>query len=138
KTISASQPASVVIGWRRDRSAHLRQVVGTGDRVGIGRRLSGIRCRLTALLLLLPPMAGHAALSARLACFPTRPFVRGALLVRRFPALARDLALLVAVHRCKATILFCHAILLALPCSQTLGLQPMCHEMRVTPEPTMS
>src|SRR5262249_61054686 len=82
-------------------------------------------------------MAGHAALAARFARFLTRPLVRGAFLVRRLPAFARNLALLVPVHRCKAAILFCHAILLALPCSQTLGLQPMCHGMRVTPEPAM-
>src|SRR5262249_36832323 len=96
--------------------------------LGRGRRL--------ALLLLLPAVARHAALAAGLARFLAGPLVRGALLMRRLAALARDLPLLVPVHRCKATILFCHAILLALPCSETLGLQPMCHGILVTPEPT--
>jgi hypothetical protein len=58
--------------------------------------------------------------------------VRGAFLVRGLASLAGDLALLGSIHRCKSTIFFCHLVLLALPCSRTLGLQPMCHEILVT------
>jgi len=104
-------------------AGRLRQVVGADHLLGIRRdrvlaRRAGLRRRrdvATALLLLLPPMARHAAFAAGLARFLRRPLVRGALLVRRLAALARDLALLVPVHRCKATILFSHATLLALP-----------------------
>src|SRR4051812_30680439 len=53
-------------------------------------------------------MACHSALAAGLARFLAGPLVGGPLLVRRLAALARDLALLGAVHRGKSAILFCH------------------------------
>src|SRR5204863_5086791 len=52
------------------------------------------RLILLVLLFLLTPMACHPALAAGLARLFTRPLVRGAFLVRRFPALAGNLALL--------------------------------------------
>src|SRR2546430_7489129 len=103
----------------------LWEIVGADHLLRVRGRL--VAAHLAALLLLLPPVARHAALATGLARFLARPLVRRALLVRRLSALAGDLALLVPVHRRKATIFFCHAILLALPCSRTLGLQPMCH-----------
>src|SRR5439155_20311706 len=116
----------------------LRQLVGAdhllrirAHRVLAVPSLGRVRVR-RRLLFLLAAMARHAALAARFTRFFTRPLVRGALLVRRLAALARDLSLLVPVHRCKATIFFSHAILLAPGCSRTLGLQPMCHENRLT------
>src|SRR5262245_62816260 len=96
----------------------LRQVVGADHLLGIRRHrvfrrpgagLGRIRRPAAALLLLLPPVARHAALAAGLARLLRRPLVRGALLVRRLAAFARDLSLLVPIHRRKATILFSHA-----------------------------
>src|SRR5262249_29839421 len=96
--------------------------------LGRGRRL--------ALLLLLPAVARHAALAAGLARFLAGPLVRCALLMRRLAALARDLPLLVPVHRCQATILFCHAIRPSHPCSEPLVLHPMFHGILLTSDPT--
>jgi hypothetical protein len=63
------------------------------------RRIPSI-CGLFArlLLLLLPAMTGHAALSTGFTRFFTSPFVSRTLLVRGLAALARDLSLFVSVH----------------------------------------
>ena len=66
-----------------------------------------------ALLFLLPAMARHPALAARLTRFLARPLVRGPFLMRGLAALAGNLALLASIHRCKSTILFGHHALLA-------------------------
>jgi hypothetical protein len=71
----------------------------------------GLRGSIVATLLLLPTVARHAALAAGFACFLARPFVRGPLLMRRLATLARNLALLAAVHRRKSAIFFCHRTL---------------------------
>ena len=63
-------------------------------------------------VFLFAAVAGHSTFAAGLARLFTRPLVRGALLVRRFSALARDLALLVPLHRRKSPILCCHRNLL--------------------------
>src|SRR5207245_2435265 len=55
------------------------------------------------------------ALAAGFARLLGCPLVRGALLVRRLAAFARDLSLLAPVHRRKPTILFSHATSSALP-----------------------
>src|SRR5258708_13238970 len=99
-----------------------------------GHRLAR-RVRQLLRLLLLAAMAGHSTLAARLARFFAGPLVRSALLMRSFPALAGDVALLVPVLRSKAAIFFCHHTLLpgriiraARPaCSQILGLQRSYH-----------
>src|SRR5262245_33635764 len=67
------------------------------------RRLLRLR-----LLLLLAAMARHPALAAGLTCFFARPLVSRAFLMRGLATLARNLALLVSVHRCESTILFGH------------------------------
>src|SRR5882762_9649446 len=115
--------------------SNLREIVGADHLLGIR-----VHCALVAgigfrhvrvgrrTLFLLPPMARHPALTASFTRFLAGPFVSGALLMRRLAALARDLSLLVTVHRCKAAIFFCHATLLRTPVlTRTLGLQPMCH-----------
>src|SRR5262249_61282564 len=56
-------------------------------------------------------MARHATLAAGLARLFARPLVRRPLLMRGLAALARDLSLLVPVHRRKSTILFCQGTL---------------------------
>jgi hypothetical protein len=53
-------------------------------------------------------MTRHPAFAAGFARFFARPFVRGALLMRRFATLRRDISLLPSVHRCEPTIFFCH------------------------------
>ena len=60
------------------------------------------------LLLLFAAMARHPALAARLPRFLARPLVGRALLMRGLATLARNLALLVAVHRREPAILFRH------------------------------
>src|SRR5262245_20364262 len=55
-------------------------------------------------------MARHPALAASLTRFLAGPLVRRAFLMRGLAALARNLALLVAVHRRKSAILFCHRL----------------------------
>src|SRR5438045_5597528 len=90
----------------------LWEIVGADHLLRVRARL--VAAHLAALLLLLPSVARHAALAAGLARFLARPLVRGAFLVRRLAAFARDLSLLVPVHRRKAAIFFCHAFLLAL------------------------
>jgi hypothetical protein len=47
---------------------------------------------------------GLAALAAGVSRFVRIEFVRGALCMRRFPTLARDLALLAAIHRRETTV----------------------------------
>src|SRR5262249_18144323 len=126
------------VGRARERRLQLIVAARYRRRRRFGRHLGAARRLPATLLFLLAPVARHAAFAARFARFLTRPLVRGPLLMRRFTTLARDLALLAAVHRCKAAILFCHAFLLALACSRTLGLQPMCHGIGVTLEPTRS
>jgi len=53
-------------------------------------------------------MARHAAFAAGLARLFSRPLVRRALLVRRFAALAGNLALFPSIHRREAAVFFGH------------------------------
>ena len=66
------------------------------------------------LMLLFPPIARHAALAARLACFLAGPLVRRALLVSCLSAFARDIPLFAPIHRRKTTSFLGHLLLLAL------------------------
>jgi hypothetical protein len=104
----------------------LGQIVGADHLLGVrlvhllGVRLVGFRWRhFRRLLLLLTTMAGHAALPAGFARLFACPLVRRALLVGRFSTLACNVALLAAIHRCKATIFFCHVASSSVPCSNT-------------------
>src|SRR5665213_1728045 len=63
-------------------------------------------------------MAHRAALASGFARLIHGPFVCAAFLVRGFSALARDLPLLLTIHRCKATILFRHESLLPIRLSR--------------------
>src|ERR1044072_3690553 len=75
----------------------------------VARRIIGRGVTLRCLAISrLPLMGSDATLPSSLAGFLGRPLMRGALLVRSSPALACNLALLGAVHRCESTIIFCH------------------------------
>jgi hypothetical protein len=64
--------------------------------------------RVCRLLFLFPAMTGHSAFASRLARFLACPLVRRPFLVRCLASLARDVALLVPIHRRKTSILFGH------------------------------
>ena len=119
-----TEPASArrLAPGRRHRCRRRRRIAAA-DRLR-RRRCPRSRCRFVGsppLCCLLAAMARHPALAAGFARFLARPLVRGALLVRRLAALARNLALLVAVHRSKSAILFCHRALLPGRCPRTLA-----------------
>src|SRR5687767_13357174 len=57
-------------------------------------------------------MTRHSTFAAGFPCLFAGPLVSRALGVRRFAALAGNLALLLAVHRGESAILFCHTDLL--------------------------
>jgi len=63
---------------------------------------------------LFPPalVTGDASFAARVPRFLARPLVCGALLMSRLTALACNLALLGAIHRCKSAIFLGHVVLL--------------------------
>src|SRR6185437_6827579 len=85
-------------------------VAAQARRVGLaGIAATGLTPRLAAAAadgchVLAVPTHRHAALAARLAGFAGIEFVRGAFGVRRTATLARDLALLRAVHRREAAV----------------------------------
>ena len=96
---------------RRGRRFSLRSSFSTLAARRVVAHSRVIDCLPLFLLLLLPPMARHPALAARLACLFARPLVGRALLMRGFAALAGDLALLTPIHRRKSAIFFCHVTL---------------------------
>ena len=63
-------------------------------------------------------MARDAAFAAGRARFFLRPFVSRAFFVGDPAALARDLTLLLSVHRGKSAIRYCHRTLLHVLCAQ--------------------
>ena len=92
----------------------------------VGSARTGAACSarpVASLLFLLPAMARHAALAAGLTRFFARPLVRRALLMRGLAALARNLALLASIHRCKSAVFFGHHCLLAGPCRASRSLR---------------
>ena len=83
-------------------------------------------------LFLLAVMAGHSALTPRLARLFARPLVRSALLMCRSPTLACYVALSIPVHGSKSAILFGHFVLLlgTLVLSEHLGCNRCAAEKR--------
>jgi hypothetical protein len=84
--------------------------------VGSACQMLAIRVALSTRslvgLLLATPMAGHPAFSTRLTGLFARPLVCGPFLMRGLSALAGNLALLGAIHRCKSAVFLCHLDLL--------------------------
>src|SRR6185369_16629031 len=92
------------------------------DPNGTGARAKQIRNLTIAFgflfLLLRESVARDAALAAGRARFFLRPFVSRAFFVGDPAALARDLTLLLSVHRGKSAIRYCHRTLLHVLCAQ--------------------
>ena len=81
--------------------------------LGTAERDSAITDKGEYFYLLLPAaMAGHPALAPGFTRLFAGPLVRRALLVGSFATLARDVSLLVSIHRRKSAILCCHRDLL--------------------------
>jgi hypothetical protein len=76
---------------------------------------------LRALLLAPPTVTGKAALSSGVARLLTGPLVGGAFLMSGLPALACNLALPSAIHRCKPAIFFGHVVP---PCARSSPVEP--------------
>lgn len=94
-----------------------------------------LRHRFPGNVLLMLSAARPAALSAGLTRFLTAPFVSGSSQVRRSPALAGNLTLLVTVHRRKTAILYTHNVLIhqnvvistASQAQMSATSRPVCH-----------
>jgi hypothetical protein len=93
--------------------------------------------------MLMLSVARQAASSAGFTCFQSAPFVRCALQVRRFSALAGDLTLFGPVYRRKTAIFFGHMVLthrwsslISLSASTVRfaaghRVQPMCRDVKI-------
>lgn len=136
RTIPPARPVAPVgeAGGSPETRLYLRKeesVLSAGIRAGVSRgRCSAIGGRRHEPAPAAP--ADLTALAARGPGFIGRPFVRGALFVRRAASLARNLTLLFGRHRGKSTAFFAYSVHSLPPDSRTLRA-PVTERLRRAP-----